>query len=159
MIRDKIKTHEELEDILCEAKASGMKIGFTNGCFDILHPGHVRYLEKAKAVCDILVVGLNSDSSVKMIKGPERPINTEDKRIEVLAALESVDYVSLFDEETPIKLIEKLTPDMLFKGGDWTEDTIAGSRHVKANGGKVVLVPYEDGPLIESMKKEGERGK
>ena len=157
MIRDKIKTQEELAAILQEAKTSGRKIGFTNGCFDILHPGHVRYLEKAAEACDILAVGLNSDSSVKRIKGPERPVNREDKRVEVLAALESVDYVTLFGEDTPLDLIEKLTPDVLFKGGDWTEDNIVGAGYVKANGGKVVVVPYEDGhsttALIDKLKR------
>lgn len=158
MIRDKIKTQKELAAAVDKERASGRRIGFTNGCFDLLHPGHVRYLEQAAAACDVLVVALNSDASVKSIKGPARPVNTESKRIEVLAALESVDYVTLFDEDTPVKLIEGLTPDMLFKGGDWKEDSIAGAGHVKANGGKVVIIPYEDGhsttALIEKMKKE-----
>jgi rfaE bifunctional protein nucleotidyltransferase chain/domain len=163
MIRDKIKTQKELFRAVNEEKASGRKVGFTNGCFDLLHPGHVRYLETAAAACDVLVVAVNSDVSVKSIKGPDRPVNSENKRIEVLAALESVDYVTLFDEDTPVKLIEELTPRMLFKGGDWNEDSIVGAAHVKANGGKVVVVPYEDGhsttALIEKMRKEKPQGR
>ena len=160
MIRDKIKTQKELAAAVEKERVSGRKIGFTNGCFDLLHPGHVRYLEKAAAECDVLVVALNSDASVKSIKGPARPVNAESKRIEVLAALESVDYVTLFDEDTPAKLIEELTPDMLFKGGDWKEEDIAGADHVKAEGGRVCVIPYIDGysttALIEKMK-EGNR--
>lgn len=163
MIRDKIKTQKELIDEVNREKASGRKIGFTNGCFDLLHPGHVRYLEKAAGACDVLVVAVNSDVSVKSIKGPDRPVNSEEKRIEVLAALESVDYVTLFDEDTPLKLIEELTPRTLFKGGDWDENSIVGAGHVKANGGKVVVVPYEDGhsttELIEKLRKEKTQGK
>jgi rfaE bifunctional protein nucleotidyltransferase chain/domain len=159
MTRDKIKTQEELSAIVEKDRSSGRKVGFTNGCFDILHRGHVSYLEEAKKYCDILVVGLNSDSSVKAIKGQSRPINTQDARLEVLAACEFVDYLTVFDESTPEKLIKKLTPDIIFKGGDWEEEKIVGADHVKAAGGKVKVIPYVEGysttELIERLKKHG----
>jgi len=158
MAQDKIKTRAELAAIIDEKKASGNVVGFTNGCFDILHAGHVRYLKAARDKCDLLVVGVNSDSSVKTIKGEERPINPQDARVEVLSALECVDLVTLFDEETPEELINALTPDMLFKGGDWEEDAIVGAGHVRANGGKVFVIPFEEGfsttSIIEQIRSE-----
>lgn len=157
MIRDKIKTLPLLLGILENFRRSGGKIGFTNGCFDIIHPGHVRYLEKAGMECDVLVVGLNSDASVSRIKGDGRPVNSQEKRAEVLAALESVGFVAVFDEDTPLGMIEQIDPDVIFKGGDWQEDDIVGSGHVKARGGRVVVVPYEDGhsttAIIELLGK------
>lgn len=156
MKKDKIKSHSELQKEINDAKKKGNKIGFTNGCFDIIHAGHVRYLRTAKNECDILIVGMNSDSSVRSIKGDTRPINSEQDRMEVLAALECVDVVTLFEEDTPQKLIEKLDPDVLFKGGDWKEDEIAGAEHVKKNGGSVRIIGYEEGysttKIIEKMK-------
>jgi rfaE bifunctional protein nucleotidyltransferase chain/domain len=118
------------------------KVVFTNGCFDILHYGHIKYLKEAKAYGDILVVGLNSDTSVKRLKGARRPINTEKDRAEVLAALESVDHIIVFSEDTPYKLIGSLKPDILVKGGDWRKEKIVGADIVLANGGKCLSLPY-----------------
>jgi rfaE bifunctional protein nucleotidyltransferase chain/domain len=126
-------------------KASGSTIVFTNGCFDIIHAGHVQYLEQAKQLGDILVVGLNSDSSVKRLKGNDRPVNSQQNRALVLAALESVDYVIIFEEDTPYELIKAIQPDVLVKGGDWQEDSIVGSNIVKSKGGKVISLPFWDG--------------
>lgn len=145
MNNSKIKTREELEKMIEKEKASGKRIGFTNGCFDILHVGHVRYLSQARKHCDTLVVGLNSDASVKRLKGESRPINPQWARGEVLASLESVDLVTVFDEDTPRALIELLSPDVLFKGGDWKEDEIVGAEHVKSCGGKVIVIPFVAG--------------
>ena len=157
MAKDKIKTQEELAAIVGKLRSSGRKVGFTNGCFDILHRGHVSYLEEAKKACDVLVVGLNSDSSVKAIKGQSRPINPQDARLEVLAACEFLDYLTVIDESTPEELIKKLTPDIIFKGGDWEEDKIVGAGHVKAAGGEVKVIPYVEGystsALIEKIKR------
>ena len=130
-------------EIICEAsrlKKSGKSIVFTNGCFDILHAGHVRYLAAARAEGDVLVVGLNSDKSVKLIKDEKRPVVTQTQRAEVLSALSSVDFVTLFDEPDPLKLIQDVRPDVLVKGGDWVEKDIIGADFVRANGGKVVRV-------------------
>ncbi|MBD3378951.1 MAG: D-glycero-beta-D-manno-heptose 1-phosphate adenylyltransferase [Candidatus Omnitrophica bacterium] len=154
MISDKIIT-AGVEEVI---KDPGAKIGFTNGCFDILHAGHVKYLEEAKNLCDILFVGVNSDSSVRRLKGDERPVNGERARMEVVAALESVDFVLKFEEDTPIRLIEAIEPDVLFKGGDWKEDDIVGSDIVKAGGGKVVVIPFVEGfsttGTIEKLKRK-----
>lgn len=153
----KIKTQKELAAIISKEKESGKRVGFTNGCFDIIHLGHVRYLADARSECDLLVVGLNSDVSTKSIKGDERPINPEMARAEVLAALESVDFITIFEEDTPEELIKTLTPDVLFKGGDWKEGEIAGGSHVKKNGGEVKIIKFEEGfsttGLIERLKK------
>ncbi|OIO36366.1 MAG: hypothetical protein AUJ74_02685 [Candidatus Omnitrophica bacterium CG1_02_44_16] len=118
------------------------KVVFTNGCFDILHYGHVKYLKSARSNGDILVIGLNSDASVKRLKGAKRPINTQTERAEVLAGLESVDYIVIFNEDTPYKLINSLKPDILVKGGDWRKEKIVGADIVLANGGKVLSLPY-----------------
>jgi len=131
---------EELKAIIDKAKASNKRIVFTNGCFDIIHKGHVRYLRQAKALGDILIVGLNSDSSVRRIK-PGRPINPEDDRAEVLSSLEMVDYVVIFDEDTPYELIRFLRPHILVKGGDWKVEDIIGSDLVE----KTVSLPYVEG--------------
>ncbi|MFH1837509.1 MAG: D-glycero-beta-D-manno-heptose 1-phosphate adenylyltransferase [Candidatus Omnitrophota bacterium] len=145
MKRNKIKTQAEIKSLIGKKKEEGKVIGFTNGCFDILHPGHIRYLDAAKEECDILIIGVNSDDSVRGIKGKTRPINPEEDRLEVLGALESVDYLTLFSEDTPENLIADLTPDILFKGGDWKEDEIAGAAHVKSKGGRVRIITYEKG--------------
>lgn len=118
---------------------------FTNGVFDILHPGHVRYLQQARSLGDLLVVGLNSDASVRRNKGPERPINNEAERAEILAALECVDAVVVFDEDTPAEIIKAVQPDILVKGADWAEDAIVGRDTVEDRGGRVVRVPIESG--------------
>lgn len=119
------------------AQKAGRRVAFTNGCFDILHAGHVRYLSAARASADMLVVGLNTDDSVRKIKGPRRPINPENLRAEVLAGLACVDYVILFDEPDPLSLIQSLRPDVLVKGADWPEDQIIGADFVKQQGGRV----------------------
>jgi len=118
------------------------RVVFTNGCFDLLHPGHVRYLAQARALGDALIVAINSDRSVRELKGKGRPILNEQERAEVLSALESVDFVVLFDEQTPRQLIAAILPDILVKGGDWTIDTIVGREEVEAAGGQVFSLPY-----------------
>ena len=118
---------------------------FTNGCFDLLHPGHVRYLTEARALGDALIVALNSDRSVRALKGEGRPILDETERAEVISALEAVDYVVVFDEDTPRELIARQVPDILVKGGDWPLDQIIGRNEVEAAGGRVVSLPYVEG--------------
>ena len=138
-------------------RSRGKKIVFTNGCFDILHVGHVDYLTKARRMGDILVVGLNSDSSVKKIKGPGRPVNRERDRATVLSALSTVDYVSIFSEPTPEKLIKKVRPDVLVKGGDWSVKDIVGGDFVRSYGGRVRNISFVKGysttSLIRKMEK------
>ena len=126
-------------------RAAGRRVVFTNGVFDILHPGHVRYLQHARALGDVLIIGLNADRSVRGNKGPSRPINREQERAEVLAALECVDAVVVFDEDTPAEIIKAVQPDILVKGADWAEDAIVGRDTVEARGGRVVRVPVEQG--------------
>jgi D-glycero-beta-D-manno-heptose 1-phosphate adenylyltransferase len=121
------------------------KVVFTNGCFDLLHPGHIRTLEQARSLGDILIVGLNSDASVKDLKGPNRPVIPERERAEILAALESVDAVILFSEPTPKEVIARLVPDVLVKGGDWAGDQIVGREEVEAAAGRVVSIPFVSG--------------
>jgi len=123
-------------------KKEGKKIVFTNGCFDIIHAGHIDYLEKAKALGDILVIGLNSDNSVKRLKGKDRPINPVEYRKKVLEALKPVDLVIIFEEDTPENLIKQVKPDILVKGGDYTVDTIVGANFVKSYGGKVEIIDF-----------------
>ena len=136
----KLITAEKLATRLDEARKSRKKVVFTNGCFDILHAGHVRYLAAAGAEGDLLVGGMNSDASVRLIKGDKRPVVQQDHRAEVLASLGCVDYVVVFDEPQPLELIEALKPDVLVKGADWTQETIVGSDFVKSNGGSVVRI-------------------
>ncbi len=133
------------------------KIVFTNGCFDILHRGHVSYLNEARALGDLLVVGLNSDASVKRLKGSERPINSELDRKFMLENLKSIDHVEIFEEDTPLNLIKSITPDILVKGGDWTADQIVGSGYVLENNGQVMSLNFVNGysttKIIESIKE------
>ena len=147
-----------LERFVQDARALGRRVVFTNGVFDLLHPGHVRYLQAARAHGDLLIVGLNSDASVRRNKGPERPINPEHERAEVLAALASVDAVSIFDDDTPADIIRRVQPDILVKGADWPADQIVGRDTVEARGGRVVLEPVEPGfsttSLIARVKGE-----
>ena len=148
----KILDWNELKEVIDRFKASGKKIVFTNGCFDIIHIGHVRYLKEAKALGDMLVIGLNSDRSVSLIK-PDRPINPQDYRAEVLSSLDMVDYVTLFDEETPYELIKFLQPDRLVKGGDWKKEEIIGSDIAQ----ETYSLPYIEGvstsEIIERIKR------
>ncbi|MEM7647335.1 MAG: D-glycero-beta-D-manno-heptose 1-phosphate adenylyltransferase [Pseudomonadota bacterium] len=123
----------------------GQKLVFTNGCFDILHIGHIRYLQEAKQCGDLLCVALNSDRSVKELKGPERPLQSEQDRAEVLAALQAVDYTVIFDEPTPLQFIKAINPDVLVKGGDWSIDQIVGSDHVLSYGGEVKSLQFVQG--------------
>lgn len=139
------------------ARADGRTVVFTNGVFDILHPGHIRYLRDARALGDLLIVGINSDRSARALgKAPDRPINTDAERAEVLASLASVDAVVVFDEETPHQIIELLQPDILVKGADWGENEIVGRDVVEARGGKVVRIPLAEGysttRLIEKVR-------
>lgn len=135
---------------------TGKKIVFTNGCFDILHSGHISYLNDAKSLGDILFVGLNSDSSVRGLKGPERPINDELERKIILENLKSVDFVELFSEETPLNLIKEVSPDFLVKGGDWATEQIVGHEFVLETGGTVKSLPFKAGhsttSVIEKIK-------
>lgn len=137
-------------------RAEGKRIVFTNGVFDILHPGHLRYLQQARALGDVLIVGLNADSSVRRNKGPQRPINTQQERAEILEALECVDAVVLFEQDTPAQIIDAVQPDILVKGSDWAEDAIVGRDTVEARGGRVVRMPVEQGfsttAIIEKIK-------
>jgi len=141
-------------------KRNGRRVVFTNGCFDLVHPGHIRELEFARAQGDILIVGLNSDSGVRRLKGPDRPLMSEDERAEILSALESVDAVVIFDEPTPREMISRLLPDVLVKGEDWPLDQIVGRAEVQAAGGKVVRAPilkgYSTTEIIEKIRR-GER--
>jgi rfaE bifunctional protein nucleotidyltransferase chain/domain len=136
-------------EVLCAAREqlreAGKKVVFTNGCFDLIHPGHVRYLQQARALGDALIVALNSDRSVRELKGDKRPILTENERAEVMAALACVDYVTIFDEPTPREIIAALLPDVLVKGGDWGVDSIVGREEVEAAGGQVLSLPFVDG--------------
>ena len=131
--------------LLLKKKHAGKKIVFTNGCFDILHLGHVRYLEKAKSLGDVLVVGLNSDASVRKLKGPGRPVNSVRDRAGVLKALKTVDYVTIFSDPTPLRLICKVRPDFLVKGGDWKTKDIVGADVVASYGGKVRSLKFIKG--------------
>ena len=137
-------------------KRNGQRVVFTNGCFDLLHPGHIRGLEQARALGDVLVVAINSDSSVKFLKGIDRPIIPENERAEILAALDAVDYVVVFDEITPREIIARVLPDVLVKGGDWGENEIVGREEVEAAGGRVVSIPLEPGystsAIIEKIR-------
>ena len=143
--KEKVKEREGLRKILEEMKAGGKRVVFTNGCFDLLHIGHLRYLEKARALGDILTVGVNSDSSVQRLKGPERPILPLVERMEILSGLECVDYVVSFNEMTPLELISFLKPHVLVKGGDWTKETTVGKEVVEGLGGEVVILPFVEG--------------
>ena len=127
------------------------RIVFTNGCFDVLHRGHIYYLSRARELGDLLVVGLNSDASVSRLKGPGRPVNNLEARAEVLGALASVDYIIVFEEDTPLNLITRLEPDVLVKGGDYTTEEIVGSREVAARGGQVVTIPLLEGYSSSSI--------
>jgi len=158
ILKKKILSQEELVRIVNIHRFFKKKIVFTNGCFDILHPGHVYYLNQARSLGDVLVVGLNSDDSVKRLnKGAERPIHPQDKRADVLAALLCVDYISIFDEDTPLELIQKIKPDVLVKGGDYTIDKIVGADFVQSYGGSVAIIPLLEGysttDIVNKLKR------
>jgi D-beta-D-heptose 7-phosphate kinase/D-beta-D-heptose 1-phosphate adenosyltransferase len=158
-MQDKIKTKEDLMKILPIRRAQGRRIVFTNGCFDLLHVGHVRYLQTAHDMGDILIVGLNTDASVQSLnKGNGRPVTPQGQRAEVLAALACVDYVVLFDEPDPGQLIADLKPDILVKGGDWKPEQIIGRESVEARGGLVRTIPLvpdiSTTTIIDRIKKD-----
>ncbi|MBI2089977.1 MAG: D-glycero-beta-D-manno-heptose 1-phosphate adenylyltransferase [Deltaproteobacteria bacterium] len=156
-MQQKVCKITDLKKLLARAKSQGKKVVFTNGCFDLLHRGHLHLLREAKKLGDLLVVGLNSDSSVKAIKGPNRPILPESDRAELIAALEMVDYVVLFSDPDPHRLIQELRPDVLVKGGDWAKEAVVGADIVESTGGTVAVVPYLGGysttEIIERMQK------
>ena len=153
----KVKNLSALLRIVRRLKRQGKRIVFTNGCFDLLHLGHVKYLERAKSRGDLLLVAINSDRSVRTLKGKERPLVPQSQRAQVLAGLSSVDYVTIFDDPTPLSLIQALQPDVLVKGADWSKDAIVGREIVKAGGGKVYMVPVVPGisttRLIHRIRK------
>jgi glycerol-3-phosphate cytidylyltransferase len=140
-----VSTPSQVEQLRKELRSKQQKVVFTNGVFDILHAGHVMYLAAARSMGDVLVVGLNADESVTRLKGPTRPVNTELDRAQVLAALRCVDHVVLFTEDTPLRVITTLLPDVLVKGGDYTRDTIVGADAVEAHGGIVATIPLLEG--------------
>ena len=142
---EKLKSLDQLAAIAAAARAEGQTVVFTNGCFDLLHRGHVHTLRQAKAAGDLLIVAVNSDRSVKSIKTPQRPILPETDRLELIAAMEMVDYVILFDEPDPYTLIAAIKPQVLAKGGDWSSDKIIGADIVEAAGGRITLIPYLKG--------------
>ncbi len=145
MTISKIKTLDRLHEALESHREQGKKIVFTNGCFDLLHVGHVRLLQQARSLGDLLVLALNSDGSVRKLKGPSRPVQTQDDRAEILAALACVDYVTFFEEDTPLAVIQRLVPDILVKGGDWAVENIVGRDVVEGAGGRVVTIAYLEG--------------
>ncbi|MBL7129488.1 MAG: D-glycero-beta-D-manno-heptose 1-phosphate adenylyltransferase [Ignavibacteria bacterium] len=146
---------KEFINISLDIRKKNKKLVFTNGCFDLIHRGHVEYLNEAKSLGDILVVGLNSDSSVrKLEKGTNRPFNNENDRAYVLDNIKAVDYVIIFSEDTPYNLIKNIKPDYLVKGGDWKEEDIVGSDVVKANGGKVISLKFVDNYSTTSLIKK-----
>lgn len=154
MLKTKIKNLTELKKIIANFKARGKKIVFTNGCFDLLHYGHIKYLGDAKSMGDILVVAINSDSSVRKIKGSKRPIINEHDRLRTVAALTSVDYVVPFNENTPIKVIKLLKPNVLVKGADWKKNDIVGSNFVLSYGGRVSTVKLVRGHSTSNLIKK-----
>jgi D-beta-D-heptose 7-phosphate kinase/D-beta-D-heptose 1-phosphate adenosyltransferase len=155
---DKLVELPELERRLARHRSEGRKIVFTNGCFDLLHAGHVQYLAASAAMGDVLVLGLNSDESVLRLKGEGRPLNTELDRAAILAGLSAVSYVVIFSEDTPLKLIERIVPDVLVKGGDYEPDQIVGSEVVRRAGGRVEVVPFMEGrsttALVQRARKD-----
>lgn len=158
-MRGRVLSREEAAAFRRELRARGERLVFTNGCFDLIHAGHVRYLNAARSLGDRLIVGLNDDASVRRLKGPGRPVVPEEERAEVLCALEAVDAVVLFPEETPLRLIEALLPDILVKGGDWPLEAIVGKREVEAAGGRVLTLPLLAGRSTTSLlERIGGRG-
>ena len=150
-MKNKIEDRKDLKKVVERLKKEGKRVVFTNGCFDLIHVGHTRYLEEAKKLGDILIVAVNSDQSVMTIKGKKRPIIPEEERAEVLSALQCVDFVVIFHEPDPLNIISLLKPDVLVKGGDWGEDAIIGREVVESIGGKVVRIPEIKGASTSSI--------
>jgi D-beta-D-heptose 7-phosphate kinase/D-beta-D-heptose 1-phosphate adenosyltransferase len=153
----KLLTLSELKRRIKRARGSGKRVVFTNGCFDLIHPGHVRYLRAAKRLGDVLVVALNSDDSIRRLKGRGRPLVPARDRCEGVAALEMVDYVTVFSDDTPYQLINALQPDILVKGGDWPPDQIVGADLVRARGGTVRSLPFARGYSTTTLVKKVQR--
>ncbi len=149
-----ITNADGFKDLRAKFSEDGKKVVFTNGCFDILHRGHAAYLEQAKSLGDFLVVGVNSDDSVRKLKGEGRPVNNENDRAYLLEMLKPVDFVIIFNEETPYELIKSINPDFLVKGGDWKEDEIVGSDIVRKNGGKVMSLKFIDNYSTTGIMKK-----
>jgi D-beta-D-heptose 7-phosphate kinase/D-beta-D-heptose 1-phosphate adenosyltransferase len=158
-VEEKVAPWDVLDAHLADWRRQGLRVGFTNGCFDILHPGHVKVLTAARGACDRLVVGLNSDASVRRLKGEDRPVQDERARAEVLAALEAVDLVVIFEEDTPIRLIEQVKPSVLVKGGDYTREQVVGHEIVEQHGGEVLLVDILQGHSTTSLVKRAREGR
>ena len=153
---EKVVSRPEIAAIAAQARRDGRHIAFTNGCFDLLHVGHIRYLAAARDAADLLIVGVNDDASVRRLKGPTRPLVPDAARAEVLAALAAVDYVTLFSEDTPYELIRAVQPDLLVKGSDWAPDQVVGRDVVEARGGRVLLIPvvadFSTTTLVERLR-------
>ena len=160
---EKILTLERAYDVVADLKRRGKRVVFTNGCFDLLHPGHTRYLAEARKLGDVLIVAVNSDRSVRALKGSERAIQPEAERAEILAALRAVDYVTIFDDLTPQAVIARMLPQVLVKGGDWSLDAIVGRTEVETAGGQVVSIPvvegYSTSAIIQAALKAMENSK
>jgi len=156
-VSGKVRRLDELRTIVKQAQAEGKKIVFTNGCFDLIHSGHLHLLRQARTLGDMLVVAVNADQSVRALKGPQRPVLSEVGRAELIAALEMVDYVIVFDELDPCTILKELKPDVLVKGGDWPVDKVVGRDLVEQDGGTVVVIPYLEGhsttKIIERMQR------
>jgi D-beta-D-heptose 7-phosphate kinase/D-beta-D-heptose 1-phosphate adenosyltransferase len=158
-VEEKVAPWDVLDAHLADWRRQGLRVGFTNGCFDILHPGHVKVLTAARGACDRLVVGLNSDASVRRLKGEDRPVQDERARAEVLAALEAVDLVVIFEQDTPIELIARVKPSVLVKGGDYTREQVVGHEIVEQHGGEVLLVDILQGHSTTSLVKRAREGR
>lgn len=157
-VMEKLKNFKEIEKISRKLKKEGKKIVFTNGCFDILHKGHIRLLRKAKSLGDVLIVGINTDSSVRRLKGKGRPFVKEKDRVEVISALEMVDYVVLFSQDTPYQLIKVVKPDILVKGGDYKKEDVVGRDIVEGYGGRVYIFPLVKGVSTTGIAERIKRG-
>jgi len=158
--RARVLTWDQTRSLVGRSRAERRRVVFTNGVFDLLHPGHIRYLQLARNLGDLLIVGLNADASVRRNKGPGRPLTPQDERAEILAALECVDAVVVFGEDTPAEIVRLVQPDVLVKGADWPADQIVGRDTVEARGGRVVLVPVEQGhstsAIVDRIKRKAE---
>ena len=153
-IENKILSNDSLSKTIDLLRKSDKKVVFTNGCFDLLHPGHLKLLQKAKSFGDVLIVGINSDSSVRILKGEGRPVVNQEDRLVILACLKIVDFVIIFEEETPLNLIKCISPSVLVKGGDYKLSEIVGGEHVIKNGGKVKIVKLKEGYSTSKFLKE-----
>lgn len=155
IINQKIISLTQLMRNIAVWRMKGLKVVFTNGCFDLLHPGHIDYLSKAADLGDILIIGLNSDSSVKKLnKGSSRPIQNQNDRALILSSIQFIEAITIFDEDTPLDLIKQIRPDVLVKGGDWQENQIVGAEFVKTNGGIVNIIPFLEGYSTTTIEKK-----